>query len=132
MLPLQPLAQRHCVSCLQNVSSNDAQADESLYALSPTKWPRSRDSNYTDSTSPTAPKQPIKKLPATIDLPANATVEDVKKLIAKEAGFSDHNRIGLFYPSSRKTLKDRKALIAEDKEVAEAGEVLVKDLGMNA
>lgn len=78
---------------------------------------------------PTAPKQPIKKLPAAIHVPANATVEDVKKLIAKEAGFSDYNRIGLFYPSTRKTLKDRKALIAEDKEVAEAGEVLVKDLG---
>ncbi|KAK1240735.1 hypothetical protein MKX07_006168 [Trichoderma sp. CBMAI-0711] len=77
-----------------------------------------------------SPKQPIKKLPAAIHLPADATVEDVKKLIAKEAGFSDYNRIGLFYPSTRKTLKDRKALIAEDKEVADAGEVLVKDLGL--
>jgi very-long-chain enoyl-CoA reductase len=79
---------------------------------------------------PTAPKQPIKKLPPTIDIPANATVEDVKKLIAKQAGISDYNQIGLFYTSTRKTLKDRKALIAEDKDVAEAGEVLVKDLGM--
>ncbi|KAK4069875.1 uncharacterized protein Triagg1_6670 [Trichoderma aggressivum f. europaeum] len=77
-----------------------------------------------------SPKQPIKKLPPTIDLPANATVEDVKKLIAKQAGFSDHNRIGLFYTSTRKTLKDRRAVIAEDKDVAEAGEVLVKDLGV--
>lgn len=78
----------------------------------------------------TAPKQGIKKLPPSIDLPAGATVEDVKKLIAKQAGINDHNRVGLFYTSTRKTLKDRKAVIAEDKDVADAGEVLVKDLGM--
>lgn len=119
-------------SQLHNGSSNDAQADESLYVSSATELLHSRDSSYTNSSSPTAPKQPIKKLPAAIHLPADATVEDVKKLIAKEAGFSDYNRIGLFYPSTRKTLKDRKALIAEDKEVADAGEVLVKDLGMIA
>ncbi|KAM0455881.1 hypothetical protein ACHAPV_002974 [Trichoderma viride] len=77
-----------------------------------------------------SPKQGIKKLPPSIDLPAGATVEDVKKLIAKQAGINDHNRVGLFYTSTRKTLKDRKAVIAEDQDVAEAGEVLVKDLGL--
>lgn len=86
--------------------------------------------NFWPPTQKTAPKQGIKKLPPTIDLPAGATVEDVKKLIAKQAGINDHNRIGLFYTSTRKTLKDRKAVVAEDKDVAEAGEVLVKDLGM--
>lgn len=77
----------------------------------------------------TAPKQPIKRLPASVELPAGATVEDVKKAIAKQAGIGDFNRIGLLDTATRKTLKDRKALIADIPAVADAGEVLVKDLG---
>ncbi|KAK5997985.1 putative enoyl reductase [Cladobotryum mycophilum] len=77
-----------------------------------------------------APKQPIKKLPASIDLPQDATVEDLKKAIAKQSGISDFNRIGLFDPATKKTLKNRKALVTEEKTLIDAGEVLVKDLGM--
>ncbi|OAA79244.1 3-oxo-5-alpha-steroid 4-dehydrogenase [Akanthomyces lecanii RCEF 1005] len=76
-----------------------------------------------------SPKQPIKRLPASVELPAGATVEDVKKAIAKQAGIGDFNRIGLFDTATRKTLKDRKALVADIPAVSDAGEVLVKDLG---
>lgn len=41
----------------------------------------------------------------------------------------DHNRIGLCDPATKKTLKDRKAPIAREPNVAAAAEVLVKDLG---
>ncbi|KAM3477314.1 hypothetical protein MY8738_006498 [Beauveria namnaoensis] len=77
----------------------------------------------------TAPKQPIKRLPASVELPAGATVEDVKKAIAKQAGIGDFNRIGLFDTATKKTIKDRKALIADIPGVSDAGELLVKDLG---
>ncbi|KAK7429224.1 Very-long-chain enoyl-CoA reductase [Neonectria magnoliae] len=76
-----------------------------------------------------SPKQPVKKLPASLELAADATVEDVKKLIAKEVRIGDFNRVGLYDPSTNKTLKNRKALIADEEGVASAGEVLVKDLG---
>ena len=76
-----------------------------------------------------APKKPIKKLPATLDLPRNATVEDVKILIASKTGFDDHNRIGLFDPTTKKTLKNRKAQIGEESGVVSTGELVVKDLG---
>ncbi|KAK7413057.1 Very-long-chain enoyl-CoA reductase [Neonectria punicea] len=76
-----------------------------------------------------SPKQPVKKLPPSLELAADATVEDVKKLIAKEVRIGDYNRVGLYDPSTKKTLKNRKALIADEEGVASAGEVLVKDLG---
>ncbi|KAJ2970439.1 hypothetical protein NQ176_g8187 [Zarea fungicola] len=76
-----------------------------------------------------SPKQPIKRLPASIELAAGATVEDVKRSIAKQSGISDFNRIGLFDPSTKKTFKDRRARIADLPAVSDAGEVLVKDLG---
>ena len=60
---------------------------------------------------------------------ADTTVEDVKILIAKAVRMSDHNRIGLFDPSTKKTLKNRQARIADEQAVASTGEVLVKDLG---
>lgn len=78
---------------------------------------------------PTAPKQPIKKLPETIEVPADATVEEVKHIVARKAGFSDFNRVGLFDPSTQKTLKNRKAQISSEPGVMSAGHVLVKDLG---
>ena len=77
------------------------------------------------------PRQPIKKLPPSVQLPQDATVEDAKKLIAKQAGVSDFNRIGLFDPSSKKIIKDRNALIREQNSVMGAGELQVKDLGEN-
>ena len=76
-----------------------------------------------------APKQPIKKLPASIDITESTTVEQVKIAIAQATGFSDPNRIGLFYPSTKKTLKNRKARIVDEQEVED--ELLVKDLGQS-
>lgn len=78
---------------------------------------------------PPAPKQPIKNLPASVELPADGTVEDLKKQIANAARISDYNRIGIFNPATKRTLKDRKAKLANEKDVITAGEVLVKDLG---
>ncbi|RSL46626.1 hypothetical protein CEP54_013762 [Fusarium duplospermum] len=76
-----------------------------------------------------SPKQPIKKLPASVELGPDTTVEDVKIMIAKAAGISDHNRIGLYDPSTKKTLKNRKARISDEPAVVAAGETLVKDMG---
>ncbi|KYK61212.1 steroid alpha reductase family protein [Drechmeria coniospora] len=70
-----------------------------------------------------APKQPIKRLPSSVELPSDATIEDLKKAIAREARLGDHNRVGLFDPVTSKTIKDRKA------RVGETTHVLVKDLG---
>lgn len=63
-------------------------------------------------------------------MPAGSTIEDVKILVAKAAKIGDFNRIGLFNPETKKTFKDRKALVASEPAIASAGEVLVKDLGM--
>lgn len=41
----------------------------------------------------------------------------------------DPNRVGLFDPSNKKTLKDRRAVMADEPAVAATGQVLVKDLG---
>ncbi|KAK3344302.1 3-oxo-5-alpha-steroid 4-dehydrogenase-domain-containing protein [Lasiosphaeria hispida] len=76
-----------------------------------------------------APKKPIKKLPSTIELPRDATVEDAKLQIARQSGISDFNRIGLFDPTTKKILKNRAALVLQEAGVAEAGELVVKDLG---
>ncbi|TDZ67935.1 putative enoyl reductase [Colletotrichum trifolii] len=76
-----------------------------------------------------SPKQPIKKLPESIEISPEATVEDVKRAIARQAGISDFNRVGLFDPSTQKTLKNRRAQISTEQAVMSAGQVLVKDLG---
>lgn len=76
-----------------------------------------------------SPKQPIKKLPESIELGPDATVEDVKKMIAKAARIGDFNRVGLYDPSTKKTLKNRRARVVDEEGVTSAGEVLVKDLG---
>jgi very-long-chain enoyl-CoA reductase len=78
---------------------------------------------------PLAPKQPIKSLPANIEIPDGATVEDVKKAIAKKAKIGDPNRVGLFDTATKKTFKDRRAVIMEVPTVADSSEVMVKDLG---
>ena len=79
---------------------------------------------------PTASKQRVKKLPASIEIPGDATIEDTKQAIAKASGVSDYNRIGVFNPSTRKNIKDRKALIRDNQDIVSKGEVLVQDLGM--
>ncbi|KAK3683459.1 3-oxo-5-alpha-steroid 4-dehydrogenase-domain-containing protein [Podospora appendiculata] len=76
-----------------------------------------------------APRKPIKKLPASVELPRDATVEDAKRLVAKQSGIDDFNRIGLFDPTTKMILKDRKALVVDEPGVASAGELVVKDLG---
>ncbi|CAM1504767.1 Fc.00g023580.m01.CDS01 [Cosmosporella sp. VM-42] len=76
-----------------------------------------------------SPKKPIRNLPASIEVGADATVEDLKIQIAKAARIADYNQIGLFDPSTKKTLKNRKARIVDEQAVASAGEILVKDLG---
>lgn len=81
------------------------------------------------ANEPLAPKSPIRRLPESIEVPQDATVDAVKVVVARQCGFSDHNRIGLFNPATRKTLKDRNALVLEDADVATAKELLVKDLG---
>lgn len=74
-------------------------------------------------------KKPIKKLPATIEVPHDASVEDIKILIARDTGCDDFNRIGLFDPTTNKTLKNRRALISEEAGVLSKKQLLVKDLG---
>ena len=76
-----------------------------------------------------SPKKPIKKLPTTLEVPHDASVEEIKVLIARETGCDDFNRIGLFDPTTNKTLKDRRALISEEAGVLSKKELLVKDLG---
>ncbi|TLD32918.1 hypothetical protein PspLS_00910 [Pyricularia sp. CBS 133598] len=71
----------------------------------------------------------FKRLPESIELPTDATVEDVKRAVAKEAKVSDFNRIGVHDPKTNSILKDRKALVKDLPNVVSAGEVLVKDLG---
>ncbi|CCE30099.1 hypothetical protein E4U22_001262 [Claviceps purpurea] len=85
--------------------------------------------NTTIKLTNRSPKQPIKRLPASVDLPEDATIGDLKVLIAKEAKIGDFNRIGIFDPSTKKTLKNRKAKVADEPNVLAAKEVLVKDLG---
>lgn len=79
--------------------------------------------------SSAAPKQPIKRLPASLDISPETTVEEIKVLIARQAGISDHNRVGIFDPETKKTLKNRKAQIGTEAAVISAGELLIKDLG---
>jgi very-long-chain enoyl-CoA reductase len=76
-----------------------------------------------------SPKQPIKNLPASISIPNDTTIEGLKRLIAKGAGIQDYNRIGIFDAATKKTFKDRCAVIKDEKAIVDSGEVLVKDLG---
>jgi len=74
-------------------------------------------------------KKPIKKLPTSVEITEKTTVQDVKEILAKQAGGKDPNRFGLFDPEKKKILKDRKALLSQQKEVMAGKELLVKDLG---
>ncbi|KAI0911728.1 3-oxo-5-alpha-steroid 4-dehydrogenase-domain-containing protein [Ustulina deusta] len=71
----------------------------------------------------------LKGLPSTLALPDDATVEFTKKEIARATKTADFNRIGIFDPVSKKTLKDRNAVIREQEPVMKHGEIIVKDLG---
>lgn len=76
-----------------------------------------------------APKKPIRRLPESVELAPDATVEDAKAAIARVSGFTDYNRIGLYDPVSKQTLKNRRALVRDEEGVISAGELVVKDLG---
>jgi very-long-chain enoyl-CoA reductase len=78
-----------------------------------------------------AVKTPIKKLPNSIQITDKTTVQDVKDILAKQAGGRDPNRFGLFDPEKKKILKDRKAFVIQSKEVMTGKEILVKDLGIS-
>ncbi|KAI0547374.1 3-oxo-5-alpha-steroid 4-dehydrogenase-domain-containing protein [Xylaria curta] len=74
-------------------------------------------------------RQGLKGLPPTIELPDDATVEFTKKQIASATKTSDFNRIGIFDPISKKTFKDRNAVLGELEPVIKNKEIIVKDLG---
>ncbi|KAF4343680.1 enoyl reductase [Fusarium beomiforme] len=76
-----------------------------------------------------SPKQPIKHLPQSIEVDPDTTVEGLKVLIAKETKLGDFNRIGIYDPTTKKTLKNRKARLVDEPAVVSTGEVLVKDMG---
>lgn len=67
-------------------------------------------------------------MPSAIEVGDKTTVQDVKENLAKQIGRFDPNRLGLF-DSNNKILKDRLALIKQNKDVTAAREILVKDLG---
>ncbi|KAI1815776.1 3-oxo-5-alpha-steroid 4-dehydrogenase-domain-containing protein [Poronia punctata] len=71
----------------------------------------------------------LKGLPPTIELSDDATIEDTKKVIARATRTSDFNRIGIFDPVSKKTIKDRNAVVRQQEPVMKHGEIIVKDLG---
>ncbi|KAF4581936.1 steroid alpha reductase family protein [Ophiocordyceps camponoti-floridani] len=71
-------------------------------------------------------RDPVARLPTSIQVPAGATIEDAKTIIARGCGLGDGSRVGLFDPATKKTLKDRKARLTD---ALPDGEVLVKDLG---
>ncbi|KAJ4306758.1 3-oxo-5a-steroid 4- dehydrogenase [Collariella sp. IMI 366227] len=54
---------------------------------------------------------------------------DPKVLIARQSGFTDYNRIGLFDPATKQNLKNRRALVRDEAGVISTGELVVKDLG---
>lgn len=68
-------------------------------------------------------------MPTGTEIPNDATVEDAKKIIARQSKVSDYNRIGLFDPTTKKTLKNRTALVRDHESVISTGKLLVKDLG---
>jgi very-long-chain enoyl-CoA reductase len=78
--------------------------------------------------SASAAKKPIKKLPTSIEITDTTTVQDVKESLAKQAGGMDPNRLGLF-DSKNKILKDRLAVVKQNKELIAGKEIFVKDLG---
>ncbi|KAK4166230.1 3-oxo-5-alpha-steroid 4-dehydrogenase-domain-containing protein [Cladorrhinum sp. PSN259] len=86
-------------------------------------------STFSVKLSNRVPKKPIRKLPTTIDLPRDATVEEAKVLIARASGLGDFNRIGLYDPTTKQILKNRKALVRDEEGVSKANELVVKDLG---
>jgi len=72
----------------------------------------------------------VKRLPSSIVVDRDATVEDVRKAVAQKSGVRDSNRVGLFDPQTKKTIKDKAARIGDQEAVVAEGRLLVQDLGM--
>ncbi|RKF80843.1 putative enoyl reductase [Golovinomyces cichoracearum] len=71
----------------------------------------------------------IKNLPSAIEVTETTTVQDVKRQLSHLTDGRSQHRFGLFDPEKQKILKDRAALILQNKEVSSRKEILVKDLG---
>ena len=71
----------------------------------------------------------VKRLPQSITVERTSTIESIKKTIAQKAGVRDPNRIGLFDPKTKKSIKDKAALIGDQEAVVAEGQLLVQDLG---
>ncbi|KAG9239993.1 steroid alpha reductase-like protein [Calycina marina] len=82
----------------------------------------------TIKVTPRSTRKPIKNLPTSTNITDQTTVEDVKIALARQANNMDHNRLGL-YDAKKKILRDRRALIRKNKDVFDAQEIFVKDLG---
>ncbi len=81
--------------------------------------------NITLTLTNRVPKRPIKRLPSKVDVPENGTIEDAKRAIARQAGFSDFNQLGLYVATTGAIVKDRKTSLSS----LPSTELLVKDLG---
>jgi very-long-chain enoyl-CoA reductase len=100
-----------------------------MYGQDPRHLPTISQLSLTQPLPSLAPRQPIKKLPASLDLPSDVTVVDIKKTISKATGISDFNRIGIFDPVTKKTLKDPNSRIRDNADVMKHKQILIKDLG---
>ena len=87
--------------------------------------------NLTLAVSNRAKTGIIKRLPSSIDVTTATTIEELQQQLAKKAGVSDYNRIGIFDPSTRKIIRDRRAVIGAQENVISLKALLAQDLGMS-
>lgn len=88
--------------------------------------------SLTLAVSNRAKSSSIKRLPPTVDVTTTTTIEEVQQQLAKKAGVSDYNRIGIFDPVTRKIIRDRRAVIGAQENVVSSKALLAQDLGMIA
>ncbi|CAK7562301.1 MAG: Very-long-chain enoyl-CoA reductase [Sporothrix epigloea] len=85
--------------------------------------------SLTLAVSNRAKSSSIKRLPPTVDVTTTTTIEEVQQQLAKKAGVSDYNRIGIFDPVTRKIIRDRRAVIGAQENVVSSKALLAQDLG---
>ncbi|SZF03623.1 unnamed protein product [Blumeria hordei] len=71
-----------------------------------------------------SPHRPIKNLPPTIEVADDATVLQVKEQLSRLTRLSP-DRLGIFDPEKKKILRDRKAFILHQDEIATEREILL-------
>jgi very-long-chain enoyl-CoA reductase len=71
----------------------------------------------------------MRKIPATIEITPTTTIDEAKKIIAKAARLSDPYRIAIVDPSTKAIIKERFSPLADQKNVINAKQIYVKDLG---